>query len=192
MYFKKLKTVGGTPDYSFELISGHFPPVLGISPAGEIIGHIPKNTKGTWTFKVKVTDSKNNSISETVEFTVIPTKTETKKPIVKKESQKPAISYDFNLTKLRQMEKNLANFYPQLEKNGITLKKVKISKFTSEKVKIQYYQSLKKLSDIQKGYNMSDNGDESIKELSKKIQEHQTETQDLYNYFQQMEKLNRI
>lgn len=192
MFYKKLEVIGGNPNYSYELLSGHFPPVLGISPTGEIIGHIPKGTKGTWDFKIKVTDSKNNSISEVVKFTVIPNKENSKKSylITKKavKFQKP-ISDEFNVVKLRQMEKNLGKFYPILEKNGIKTHKVKISKFTTKKVKIQYYQSLKKLSDIQKGYNMSDNNELSTKELVKKIQKHQTETQNLYNYFLHMEKI---
>ncbi len=65
-YSQFVSATGGTPPYTFSLVSGVLPPSLNFSPTGILSG--TANTPGTYTFTVRVVDSVQQSTDRT--FTV--------------------------------------------------------------------------------------------------------------------------
>lgn len=70
-YSQAISALGGTPPFSFSLLSGRLPEGLSLSPSGLISG-TPANT-GYWSFTVACTDSTGASISRSFQLFVAAT-----------------------------------------------------------------------------------------------------------------------
>ncbi len=67
-YSMTLSAVGGTPPYSWSLVSGSLPPGLALSPTGTIGG--TPTVAGTFAFEVKATDSVGGTSTQALTITI--------------------------------------------------------------------------------------------------------------------------
>jgi Zn finger protein HypA/HybF involved in hydrogenase expression len=70
-YSAALKVTGGTPAYTFSIVSGSLPPGLTLSTTNGVISGTP-TTAGTFTFTSMVKDSKGNTDTQTCTIVVSP------------------------------------------------------------------------------------------------------------------------
>ncbi len=68
-YSQTLKATGGSGDYEWTRSSGTLPPGLSLNASTGRISGTPSKA-GTYTFKIKVTDSDNSSLTATASFTI--------------------------------------------------------------------------------------------------------------------------
>ena len=68
-YSQQFSAIGGTPPYSWSVISGALPPGLSLSSSGTISG--TPGTTGSYTFTVQVTDAALNTATQTFTLSVI-------------------------------------------------------------------------------------------------------------------------
>ncbi|HWB84179.1 MAG TPA: putative Ig domain-containing protein [Bryobacteraceae bacterium] len=67
-YSQQASASGGSPPYSWSVLSGSLPPILKLSPSGAISG--TPTTPGVFTFTLQASDSNNASATETLSLSV--------------------------------------------------------------------------------------------------------------------------
>lgn len=67
-FVRQWSVTGGTPPYTWELVSGTLPPGLSLSNKGRITG--TPTTTGTFTYTLRLSDSKNDSLEQSYTQTI--------------------------------------------------------------------------------------------------------------------------